>query len=244
MSFNLFRPELFFTIIQPAQLSFNKEIQTIALIDRAGTPSSKEAVDLLYRDLTLISQPRFQVSLPANAQRAFNALKISKRAALGKEELSRICTAVEANAVVSLERLDVSKSQTQSSRIESRTSYETVTRNGKEENREVTKDVEIIVLELEAEASSSWVFQDCAGAVLDDYSFVVSDYWTEEGETLSKVVQLLGKQDQLLQDLASSSGPSYLSRISPYEQEVSRHLYSWGGTELRAGNKAFKNGDL
>ena len=82
MSFNLFRPELFFSVMQPAQMSFSKDIQNIALIDRVETEASKEAVDLLYRDLTLISQPRFKVGVPVNAQRKYANLNISRRSAL------------------------------------------------------------------------------------------------------------------------------------------------------------------
>ncbi|MBM75618.1 MAG: hypothetical protein CMK59_09470 [Proteobacteria bacterium] len=241
MSFNLFRPDLVFTIMLPAEISTNKDIQNIALVDRVGNEASKEAISLLYRDLTLITQPRFQVRAPVNAQRSYNALKVSDRVMLEKKQLSRICSDIDVDAVVFLESLTVMKDEFQSSRTESRTSYETVTRNGKEESREVTRDVEIIVLSMEAEASSSWVFQDCTGAILDDYSFIVSDSWTEEGETLAEVAEILGNKEELLDVLASSSGPSYLSRISPYEQEVKRDLYRWGGKDLREGNKALKN---
>ena len=125
-----------------------------------------------------------------------------------------------------------------------RVSSETVTTNGRSVTRDVTRDVTVHEATYVATADVTWRLYPCGEPPLDIVTIHIEDSWYGEGDSPTEARTNAGDVEAMLDNLVAATGVSYLHRVSPHEEVLSRPYYRGLGGNLRAGSTYLANGKL
>ena len=237
-------PSLTFEVTRPAQISVDRSVKKVALVDRVSDDASKKLKTSFIAALRDVRNPKFLMIDNSIAQKAYTGISATVGQSLEKEQTENICKSTGATGVISIEKVGSNQNWTYDERTETETSYETVRQNGKEVEREVTKDVTVYTATLMMDGNANWMFYQCDGGVIDNKRQTLSQTWSGEGETRQDAKLDVESQSPMENTLFAQMGRRYMQRVSPFEASVTRDYYRTGHKGIKEGNKHLTAGEF
>lgn len=229
-------------VMEPAEITVPAAVQRLALVDRAPSAHSFKVLYTL-RD-ALSDGPRFEVIPNETVQAAYTAVKSTVGQPLGKVASAGLCKKTDSTGIVSLESVKVADRWDWSERSEERTESQLLKReDGTSETVEVVKMVTVHNAMLTLDSTTVWVLLDCEGNRLDEHTVVLQEKRLGEGDSKSDARLETGSLEGLQRTMMANMAWRYRSRISPWNDVVSRRLYRGGNRDIRSGRKAAVAGD-
>jgi len=218
------RPSVHLKITQPAEVSINSAVTSIAVVDRVNNTYSSKAIAGFLEASQTADTVRFQI---VDAQQIYENLAVPVNGPIPNEAMKNLCQKAKVKGALVLHRfrndsdMDVDKST------------EIITVDGKD--REYAK----YTVTYRSELQGDWRFRGCNGETYDSFSSSNADSWKAEGDTPGDAKSNLGDPKDLDIELADELGLQYFKRVAPYEEYVWRKPYAGPvgprGKRFRAG---------
>lgn len=229
--------------LQPAEIALPPVVETLAPVDRIGTPTS----DLALQEFTdtLALSPRVKVVDRRVAQQAYAGSPSMVGAEIPLDTLKEICSKTKATGVVALETLQNGEAWGLDRHPEVRKETVTVTdpATGAAKTSEVSRTVEVFRATVNVNVTTLWRTYDCAGQMLDRFDVGGAEAASGEGDSESAARGNVPPIPDLMNRAARQAGASYARRIAPYQVEADRLYYKGGSKEIKAGRKAVEVND-
>jgi len=188
--------------------------------------------------------PRFEVIPNETVQSAYTTIKSTVGQPLGKVASAGLCKKTGATGIVSLESVSVADRWAWDERPEERTESQLLKReDGSSETVEVVKTVMVHHTTMILDSTSVWVLLDCEGNRLDEHTVTLQEKRVGQGDTKADAQLDAGSVEVVQRQMMGSIARTYRSRISPWNDVVSRRLYRGGNRDIRSGRKAAVAGD-
>lgn len=223
------RPKFPVTITKPADVSIPPKITKIAVVDRVGNDSSREAIGGFLELSQSVRNVRFQI---IDGQQIFNDLAVPVNGPIPSDGLKEMCGKAGVQGVLVLHRFrvedDMRTSEEYHAKTAERDAYSTYT------------------VSYTADVYGDWRFFGCNGDPYDSFASHNNATWTAEGISPGDAKSNLGDKTDLIVTLADELGTQYFRRVSPSEYTSWRTGFRGPmgpkGKRFREGSKAMKAG--